>query len=130
LYPAVARRAGHRCEYFRAPEVVFNSTFEVEHVLPISLGGTDEPDNLALACRSCNGHKAAAVTAADPDTGEVVSLFNPRADRRGDHSRYDPDSGTVDGLTATGRATVARLDMNRPVQLAARVLWVQLRLFP
>jgi hypothetical protein len=31
-YAFVALRAGHRCEYCHAPEVVFNSLFEVEHI--------------------------------------------------------------------------------------------------
>lgn len=31
-YPLVARRAGHRCEYCRAPEAVFNFPFEVERL--------------------------------------------------------------------------------------------------
>ena len=33
-YAEVARRAGHRCEYCHAPEVIFNFPFEVEHILP------------------------------------------------------------------------------------------------
>jgi 5-methylcytosine-specific restriction endonuclease McrA len=31
--------------------------FEIEHRLPVSKGGTNWPDNLALACRWCNGSK-------------------------------------------------------------------------
>src|SRR5438105_3796645 len=66
LYPLVAARAGHRCEYCRAPEAVFNFPFEVEHILPRSLGGGDMEDNLALACRACNLRKSARVTCTDP----------------------------------------------------------------
>ena len=33
FYSEVAERAGHRCEYCRAPEVVFNFPFEVEHII-------------------------------------------------------------------------------------------------
>ena len=50
-YVNVAARAGHRCEYCRAPEVIFNLPFEVEHVVPISRQGPDDEPNLALACR-------------------------------------------------------------------------------
>lgn len=125
-YADVARRARHRCEYCRAPEVVFNCTFEVEHVRPVALGGADELSNYALACRSCNGHKGAAVLGPDPDTGENVPLCDPRTEVWAEHFRYDLDCGRVDGVTAT----VARLDLNSVFQLAARPLWVQLRLFP
>ncbi len=130
LYPAVARRAGHRCEYCRAPQVVFNSTFEIEHIQPVSLGGTDDLTNLALACRGCNGHKSAATVGTDPMSGLSVPLFNPRVDVWNQHFQYDADAGTIDGITPTGRATVARLGMNDPVQLTARGFWVALGLFP
>jgi len=35
-YRAIAQRANHRCEYCKAPEVVFNFPFEVEHIIPLS----------------------------------------------------------------------------------------------
>jgi hypothetical protein len=31
-YPLVALRARHRCKYYHAPEAVFNSLLEVEHI--------------------------------------------------------------------------------------------------
>lgn len=37
-YTLVADRAAHRCEYCRAPEIVFNFPFEVEHILPLYRG--------------------------------------------------------------------------------------------
>jgi 5-methylcytosine-specific restriction endonuclease McrA len=51
-------RAGHRCEYCHAPEIAFNFPFDVEHFIPTSKQGSDDDANLALACRSCNLHKA------------------------------------------------------------------------
>lgn len=40
-YTAIAQRANHRCEYCKAPEVVFNFPFEVEHIVPLSRQGSD-----------------------------------------------------------------------------------------
>jgi len=77
-YALVAERAAHRCEYCRAPEVIFNVPFEVDHIVPLSKGGEDDPTNLALACRACNLWKSDVVTAVDPETQEQVPLFNPR----------------------------------------------------
>ncbi len=57
-YPLVAARARHACEYCRAPEIVFNLPFEVEHITPQSRGGKTTEDNLALSCRSCNLYKS------------------------------------------------------------------------
>jgi len=42
-YSFVAQRAEHRCEYCRAPEVVFNLAFEVDQIIPLSKNGRDEP---------------------------------------------------------------------------------------
>jgi hypothetical protein len=129
-YPLVARRARHRCEYCGAPEVVFNFPFEVEHVLPTARDGTDEAANWALACRSCNLFKADAVVGWDEATGTEVSLFHPRQDAWAGHFQVDRTTGAIQGLTPTGRATVARLHMNSLLQLAARRQWIRLGLFP
>jgi hypothetical protein len=130
LHPAVAERAGERCEYCRAPERVFNFAFEVEHILPRSAGGDDAMENLALACESCNLYKSGTTRAWDEEEGREVSLFHPRRDRWDEHFLYDPESGRVQGLTAVGRATVARLKMNSDFQLRARRHWAQLGLYP
>jgi 5-methylcytosine-specific restriction endonuclease McrA len=130
LYQLVARRAGHRCELCRAPEVAFNFPFEVEHVVPPSRGGGDEPDNLAPSCRACNVRKGDAVAGFDEQTGGVVPLFNPRADRWADHFRLDPDCCERVGLTPAGRAMIVRLEMNHPLQVTARDVWARLRLYP
>jgi hypothetical protein len=129
-YEQVARRADHRCEYCRAPERAFNSAFEVEHVYPSARGGSDDPTNLALACRACNARKGDTVRATDPVTGEEVELYNPRTDRWHTHFQYDPDRHELVGLTPTGRATVVRLELNGPHQLTARALWVKVGFFP
>lgn len=130
FYADVARRAGHRCEYCRAPEIVFGAVFEVEHIVPVCDGGGDDLSNFALACRACNGSKSTARVAVDDETGALVPLFNPRTDAWHEHFRYEPESGTVVGLTPAGRATVARLDLNDPRRLIARGYWEALKLFP
>jgi hypothetical protein len=129
-YPDVARRAGHRCEYCRAPEVAFNFPFEVEHIVPATRGGADGLPNLALACRACNVRKADTVIGTDELTGAEVPLFHPRSDRWAEHFRFDPDTAELLALTPTGRVTLARLDLNHPLQIAARQVWVALRLYP
>jgi len=130
LYPLVAQRAGHRCEYCRAPEAIFNLPFEVEHIIPTSRNGSDDESNCALACRSCNLYKSDQLEGLDELTGEIVRLFHPRQDRWDEHCRIDMVAGSILGRTSTGRATVAILQMNRPIQLAARRQWMLLGLFP
>lgn len=129
-YPSVAGRARHRCEYCQAPEAVFNFPFEVEHVIPTCRGGVDVESNLCLACRACNLRKSDRFVAHDEISQEEVPLFHPRQQRWTDHFRVDLESGEISGTTPTGRVTVIALDLNHPLQLMARSLWIRLRLFP
>jgi HNH endonuclease len=129
-YPIVAERAEHRCEYCRAPEAIFNFPFEVEHIVPSSRGGSDDPVNLALSCRACNLYKSDRVGGLDEESGTEVPLFHPRADEWGQHFAVDQATGVMRGLTDLGRATTAALQMNRPVQLAARLQWMRLGIYP
>jgi HNH endonuclease len=127
-YPLVSARARHVCEYRRAPEIVFNLPFEVEHIRPLAHGGETGEDNLALSCRSCNLYKADCVKAVDELTRQEVSLFNPRRDIWREHFSLVEESGEILGLTASGRATASRLRMNGKPQVAARRQWLRLGL--
>lgn len=129
-YALVAQRAGHRCEYCHAPEVIFNFPFEVEHIIPLARDGADAAHNWALSCRSCNLRKFTHVEANDPESSESIRLFHPREDRWEEHFIVDQQSGYLTGVTAIGRATVACLKINSPLQVSARRQWVQLGLFP
>ena len=125
LYPHVAERAQHRCEYCLAPEEFSNKEFQVEHIVPRARGGPETLDNLALACVRCNLSKAAAQAAQVGAGGETVGLFNPRLDDWSTCFEFvlEPTAERVliEGKTATGRATVARLRMN--TRQAARARW-------
>ncbi len=129
-YPLVALRALYRCEYCHAPESVFNFAFEVEHLMPLSLDGSDDEENLALACRSCNLYKGAFLEGIDPETGREETLFNPRVQAWAEHFEVDEETGKIVGSTATGRATVNRLRMNNRAQMTARQQWMRLGVFP
>ena len=57
LGPRIAERAGYKCEYcdldlLGSPENY--KLWQTDHIVPVSAGGTDDFDNLALACRHCN----------------------------------------------------------------------------
>ena len=130
LYSRVAERAGHRCEYCRAPEAVFNFPFEVEHVVPPGRGGSHDDSNLALSCRSCNIFKTDAIDAIDPHSGKRHPLFNPRHDVWEEHFSVDARTGILIGSTPVGRATITLLQINGRTQVAARKIWVKLKLFP
>jgi hypothetical protein len=123
LRSLVERRARRRCEYCRAPQPVCGYRFHLEHVVSCCQGGSDAPDNRALACASCNLAKADRASGPDPHTQVVVPLFDPRRQRWGVHFRWANDRQTLEGKTAAGRATVRALDLNNELRLEARRLW-------
>ena len=116
----VRERAGGLCEYCHTAERWQYVAFTVDHVSPVSAGGTSEPDNLALACFHCNRRKGNLLTAVDPEFGVEVPLFNPQQQTWGGHFAWSADKLRFVGLTATGRATVAALDLNRERVLLIR----------
>jgi hypothetical protein len=114
----VTQRAGGRCEYCGLSQEGQEATFHIDHVVPIAAAGETQIENLALACVSCSLRKAARQTATDPESGGDSALFNPRRDDWREHFRWDGVS--LVGLTATGRGTIAALQMNRPLILGIR----------
>lgn len=70
----VLRRDSNTCRYCggSAPDVVLT----IDHVTPVSLGGSDDPSNLVAACKDCNAGKASS----NPD-GATVANANSAAVR-------------------------------------------------
>ena len=130
LYYLVADRARHRCEYCRAPESIFNAVLEVEHIIPIALGGSDNENNLALACRSCNGFKGSRSGYIDIESSQEERFYHPRQDLWEEHFSVESALSEILALTAIGRVTIVGLKMNSRAQLTAREFWIQLGLFP
>ena len=131
LYFFVAERAHHRCEYCRAPESIFNVVFEVEHIIPVTAGGTSTEDNLALACRSCNSFKGSRSQYIDPESSAEERFYHPRRDQWEEHFLVvDSESCAIVALSSIGRVTVVAFKMNGQSQITARQLWIQLGLFP
>jgi hypothetical protein len=125
LRDEVRKRANEYCEYCKRSEKIVGTEFEVDHIKPESKGGTTESDNLALACDNCNGSKQFSETGIDPETNSEVALFNPRIHNWGDHFRWSEDKSLIIGISDIGRATVNRLNMNRPIFVQARKMWTK-----
>jgi hypothetical protein len=126
----VAERAKFRCEYCQLQQELCPETFEVDHIIPRAVGGKTEMENLCYACPVCNNAKRSQITARDPQAGRRVRLFNPRRHSWYRHFPWSADGGYLFGKTATGRATVGALDMNRLRIVHIRRLWAALGLHP
>lgn len=108
----VRQRANFLCEYCHSSELASAALFEIDHIQPRSMGGSDEIDNLALACQRCNSYRYNFTTAIDPQTQLEINLFNPRLELWSDHFIWTKDGLRIIGITPQGRATCDRLDFN------------------
>ncbi len=110
---AVTERAGACCEYCFSQLRFSPDPFSVEHIIPVARGGSNDDSNLALSCQGCNNRKYTDTAAIDPVTGETVALYHPRQHIWGEHFCWNDDFTHLIGLSPTGRATIARLHLNR-----------------
>lgn len=96
--------------------------FEVDHIKPKSRYPqlADTVTNLAWACVRCNGKKSDHIEGFDPETSKFLALFHPKKECWERHFSGRSD-GKVHGVTATGRATGQRLELNtEPILLELR----------
>jgi hypothetical protein len=64
----ILRRDNHTCRYCGASAPT--ATLTIDHVTPVTLGGTDDPENLVTACTDCNSGK----TSTAPDAPLVADV--------------------------------------------------------
>jgi hypothetical protein len=115
----VRERAGRCCEYCRFHEDDLPLwPFHLDHIVAVQHFGTNDLENLGWACQRCNLCKGTNLTAVDPDSAQVVRLFNPRTDCWAEH--FALDGQRITGLTPTGRATLWLLQMNCPDRMELR----------
>jgi hypothetical protein len=121
----VRTAAKNRCGYCLSPQHLVMARLEIEHILPISKGGTNDESNLWLACPLCNRYKSDKITGVDLETGENVKLFNPRTQVWFEHFDWTEDGLRIIGKTPNGRATVTTLHLSDdPDALEVRSYWV------
>ena len=120
----------NRCGYCLTPQVLTSHKLEVEHIQPISKGGSSEKKNLCLACRHCNLHKASKIFGLDAVSAKRARLFNPNRQVWSEHFIWSENKTLITGKTPCGRATVYALKMNDELQTTARRFWKLTGLFP
>ena len=94
----VRARARGFCEYCRFPERFADTPFQVDHIIAEKHRGQTEIGNLAYACFYCNSYKGPNLAGIDPETKEIIRLFNPRKDSWNYHFQWN--GPVLTGLTA------------------------------
>ncbi|MBN2589772.1 MAG: HNH endonuclease [Sedimentisphaerales bacterium] len=102
----------------------------VEHLTPRAKGGNDTDENLWMSCRLCNEAKGILTDASDPETGDIVPLFNPREHVWSEHFAWSENGTQIIGRTSIGRATIMALSLNSDFRVRARALWVEVGWHP
>lgn len=70
LVQMLRERDGPNCYLCQTPLTADQS--HVEHIIPTSLGGDNEPYNVAISCHSCNSIKAMRYVSLDVTSGAPV----------------------------------------------------------
>jgi 5-methylcytosine-specific restriction endonuclease McrA len=109
----IALRAQGCCEYCKIRYDYSPDIFEIEHIISLFEGGTNELINLAFSCSGCNNRKGYKIRAVDPISGVIVPIFNPRTDKWNEHFAWVDHFSIVEGITPQGRITVELLQLNR-----------------
>lgn len=121
----VRKTAQNRCGYCLSPQHLVMARLEIEHIMPLAKGGSNDESNLWLSCPICNRYKSDKTTGYDPLTGTTVPLFNPRIQVWTEHFLWSEDGLRIIGLTPVGRATVKALHLDDdPDVLEVRSHWI------
>jgi HNH endonuclease len=120
----VRAQAQNRCGYCRSLQMYVLGILEIDHIIPKAIGGTDEEENLWLACSLCNNYKRTQTDAFDPVTQKHAKLFNPRTQQWSQYFAWSEDATGIIGLKDCGRATVTALQLNNPIAVTVRRQWV------
>ncbi len=125
----VRQRAGQCCEYCRLSAIGGTLLFHVDHIIPQKHGGTNDDNNLCLACYKCNSHKSHDLTGFDPETGEISRFYHPRHHQWNGHFELLATMEII-GKTPEGRATVNVFQMNAPDRVETRRILAEVGEYP
>jgi hypothetical protein len=122
------RRARGCCEYCQLAQAHSVIPHTIDHIRAKKHHGHHTMENTCVACAHCNGAKGSNVAGYDPETGDLVPLFNPRSDVWHDHFWWN--GPVLSGNTPVGRATIDVLNINDPTRVDQRDLLIRAGLFP
>ena len=94
---------------------------EIEHIISLKHGRTNEIINLALACSYCNRFKGSDVGSIF--RGDFIRFFNPRKDIWAEH--FVLNDAVIQPLTPVGEVTAKILQFNNIDRIIERQLLIE-----
>jgi 5-methylcytosine-specific restriction endonuclease McrA len=119
-------RAGYVCEYCLLHEKLSFFTHEIDHVISLKHGGSNDSDNMAYSCSSCNRNKGSDIGSLFERT--YIRFFNPRLDQWKDH--FFLDDGVINPIIPIGEVTVKILQINSFERIMERRAFAEAGLYP
>ena len=124
----VKNRANECCEYCRVPEIFSFLGYEIDHIIAIKHGGTNDLSNLAWACTICNNLKGTDIGTMLLPEQTIVRFYNPRTDIWEEH--FETSKALINSKTEIGEATVKIFQFNSLERLRERQELSKAGLFP
>jgi hypothetical protein len=104
------------------PQAGTTLPLEIDHIRARKHHGATMIRNTCLACAYRNSAKGTNAAGYDPDTGNLVPLFNPRLHAWEDHFTWN--GPMLLGTSSNARATIKVLRINDPARIAHRRLLI------
>jgi len=128
LRQLVIERSQSCCEYCLIHQNFSLYSHEIDHIIAVKHGGKTSPENLALSCLPCNRHKGSDFATLEPNTGEIIPLFNPRLQIWDEN--FILKNAEIIGITSIGQATSRLLMFNSSNRVRSRQLLITQKLYP
>lgn len=120
LKEKVRQTAKYRCGFCLFLQKYLPNMLRIDHLQPLSKGGTNDEENLWLLCETCNRAKSDKTEGFDAETNTTVPIFNPRRQNWHEHFEWSENYTRIIGKTPTGRITVIELNLNKERLVAVR----------
>ncbi len=124
----ISVRANFQCEYCLIHEDDTYFGCEIDHIISLKHGGSNELNNLAYSCFFCNRHKGSDIGSIHVETSEFIRFYNPRTDNWNQHFRL-VDS-LIEPLDSIGEVTARILHFNHIDRILERRLLIELKRYP
>ena len=111
------------CAYCQIQQHISGIHLTVDHIIPETLGGHNNVDNLCLACWDCNLLKGTRTSLFDYKTQTFIPLFHPQKQIWSEHMKWSYSKTYVQSETLIGEKTIQALQLNRPQLVLSREIW-------
>lgn len=124
----ISARANLACEYCLIHEDDTYFGCQIDHIISIKHGGSNEVDNLAYSYVFCNRHKGSDIGSIILNSDRFIRFYNPRLDQWNQH--FQLNGSVIEPITDIGEVTVKILKMNHIDRILERNLLIQLNRYP